>query len=114
WHPMSYAVCGVTNCIGDQVQQVLAAAPNGTEVCPVLAGSWNEALGRPALGFQFRELQRRFPQLNCVSTFAYSWTEIEHDRQRASCSAGISSAPVDTRVATLERSPKSAMLESAL
>ncbi|MEO0852679.1 MAG: hypothetical protein AAFY15_04150, partial [Cyanobacteria bacterium J06648_11] len=88
WHPMSYAVCGVTNCIGDQVQQVLAEAPAGTEVCPVLAGSWNAALGRPALGFQFRELQQRFPQLNCVSTFAYSWTEIESDRQRASCSAG--------------------------
>ncbi|MEM9156905.1 MAG: hypothetical protein AAGB13_18030, partial [Cyanobacteria bacterium P01_F01_bin.33] len=99
WHPMSYAVCGGTSCIGDQVQQVLEASPVGTEVCPVLAGSWKEALGRPALSFQFGELQRRFPQLQCVSTFAYSWTEIEHDRQRASCSAGpLSSFPAPERV----------------
>lgn len=113
WHPMSYAVCGGTSCIGDQVEQVLAAAPPGTEVCPVLAGSWKEALGRPALAFQFGELQRRFPQLQCVSTFAYSWTEIEHDRQRASCSAGaLSALPAEMRVATLERSR--AMLKAAL
>ena len=88
WHPMSYAVCGNTSCIASQVQEVLRAAPSGTQVSPVLAGVWGRALqnSRPSLEAQMAALRQFAPQIRSVSHFAYSWQEDPTSaRNRRSC-----------------------------
>lgn len=87
WHPMSYAICGDTSCIMQQVQRVLGRAPAGTEVKPVLAGIWQQPLGnRPPLEVQMQALRSLAPQIKSVSHFAYSWQEPGSDRERKACS----------------------------
>ncbi len=86
WHPMSYALCGNTSCIMQQIQRVLTSAPPGTEVKPVLAGIWQQSLGpRPPLEAQMQSLKALAPQIKTVSHFAYSWQEPGSDRERKSC-----------------------------
>lgn len=85
WHPMAYALCDAASCIGDQVARVVQAAPPSVQVCPAIAGRWGETLNRPALEVQMRELQTRFPELACVSHWAYNWIEPESDQARREC-----------------------------
>ncbi|MBD2099599.1 family 10 glycosylhydrolase [Leptolyngbya sp. FACHB-261] len=85
WHPMSYAICGTTSCIVDQVGKVRAAAPQGTQVIPALAGRWGQVQGRPSLEDQMQALQRAYPDLKAVSHFSYAWLDPQADAQRRSC-----------------------------
>lgn len=86
WHPMSYAICGNTSCIMQQIQRVIQRAPAGTEVKPVLAGIWQQSLGnRPPLEAQMQTLRALAPQIKTVSHFAYSWQEPGSDRERKAC-----------------------------
>ncbi|GAB4381306.1 MAG: hypothetical protein Kow00121_39540 [Elainellaceae cyanobacterium] len=86
WHPMAYAVCGDPSCVVAQVQRVLALAPSGTQVMPVLAGTWGQARdGHPPLENQMQALYQAAPQITSVSHFAYSWQEPQHDRERMFC-----------------------------
>jgi hypothetical protein len=86
WHPMSYATCGNATCIVNQVQRVLSMAPPGTEVKPVLAGTWGETLsGHPSLEAQMYAIQRAHPEINAISHFAFSWQNPASDRDRKFC-----------------------------
>lgn len=86
WHPMSYAVCGRTNCIVDLVKRTMSVAPN-VEVVPALAGNWGEIYkNRPPLEVQMEAIRRRVPSIAGVSHFAYSWQFPEFDRERDFCS----------------------------
>ena len=86
WHPMAYSVCEGTNCIIEEIDQVLQAASEQTSVIPALAGVWgDEYRDHPRLEVQMDALRKSFPQLKSVSHFAYSWQEPEIDRQRKFC-----------------------------
>ncbi len=86
WHPMAYALCEDASCVADQVGQVLAQAGSSTLVCPALAGLWGQSLAnRPMLEVQMQTLQQRYPQLSCVSHFAYSWVARQSDQDRKAC-----------------------------
>jgi hypothetical protein len=86
WHPMSYATCGHSNCIVEQVKQVLNSSARQNQVMPVLAGLWGQNYkDRPPLEEQMRAIRNSVPQINHISHFAYSWIEPELDRQRRSC-----------------------------
>ncbi|MGG6267933.1 hypothetical protein ACQ4M3_14225 [Leptolyngbya sp. AN03gr2] len=88
WHPMSYATCGNADCVVKQVQRVLAQAPQGTEVRPVLAGIWQEPISnRPPLEVQMEALKSLSPRISSVSHFAYSWQEPRSDQDRKGCVA---------------------------
>jgi hypothetical protein len=86
WHPMSYALCPDSSCIVEQVRRVLSMAPSGTQVMPVLAGTWGRTnAGHPPLENQMRAIYQATPQINTISHFAYSWQDPEHDRVRKFC-----------------------------
>lgn len=86
WHPMAYGVCGDVSCVVSQVQRVLAFAPSGANVRPVIAGNWGRSLGnRPSLEMQMAAIRQAAPQINSVSHFAYSWQEPEVDNARKAC-----------------------------
>ncbi|MDJ1178271.1 family 10 glycosylhydrolase [Roseofilum sp. BLCC_M91] len=86
WHPMSYGVCGGTECITEQVERVLSMAAQGAQVKPVLAGQWGRAYrNRPSLEAQMRDLQRWQGRISAISHFAFSWQEPQIDGQRRSC-----------------------------
>lgn len=86
WHPMAYSVCNGTDCIADEVQTVIKAAPQGTKVIPALAGAWGKSYRKhPTLEEQMEELRISTPGIDSVSHFAYSWLEPELDNQRKAC-----------------------------
>ena len=86
WHPMSYATCGNSSCIMDQVQRVLSMKKPGTKVIPALAGKWGEPItGRPPLEAQMSALRRFSSQIDTVSHFSYSWQHPEQENQRKFC-----------------------------
>ncbi|NJO39288.1 MAG: family 10 glycosylhydrolase [Cyanobacteria bacterium RU_5_0] len=86
WHPMAYATCGNANCVVEQVKRVIGLASSGTQVKPVLAGTWGEVRdGHPSLESQMGAIYQAAPQIDTVSHFAYSWQEAQHDRQRKFC-----------------------------
>jgi hypothetical protein len=86
WHPMSYGTCGNTSCIVSQVQRVVSMASAGTQVKPVIAGTWGRAVNnRPALEAQMQAIHTTFPQIQGISHFAYSWQEPQADRDRKFC-----------------------------
>ncbi|MBV9388220.1 MAG: family 10 glycosylhydrolase [Chroococcidiopsidaceae cyanobacterium CP_BM_ER_R8_30] len=86
WHPMSYATCGDTSCIVAEVQRVLKYAPAGTQVSPVLAGVWGQAVdNRPSLEAQMQAIHQAAPQIQSVSHFAFSWQEPQLANQRKFC-----------------------------
>lgn len=86
WHPMSYAVCGNTNCIVEQVKRVRSMAPSQTQVAPVLAGLWGQSYNnRPSLEEQMQGIRAAFPQVNSVSHFAFPWIDPQFDRERRFC-----------------------------
>ncbi|MEL6496517.1 MAG: family 10 glycosylhydrolase [Cyanobacteria bacterium J06623_7] len=86
WHPMAYGVCGdKTNCITDQIVNVLKTAPDN-EVIPALAGAWGkEYRGHLPLETQIEALRKATPEVNSISHFSYAWQEPELDRRRQSC-----------------------------
>jgi hypothetical protein len=87
WHPMSYAICGQSKCIEDQVTKMLAATANTeTPVAPVLAGAWGRTFeNRPSLEAQMEGIHRSSPGLAALSHFSYSWQEPASDSIRSSC-----------------------------
>lgn len=86
WHPMSYRVCGTSDCIVEQVKRVVSMAPRQTEVIPVLAGLWGKRYdNRPPLEEQMEAIRRSVPQVRSISHFAFSWQEIEFTRDRQFC-----------------------------
>lgn len=86
WHPMAYSVCNGTQCIVDEVKEVLAKAPPGTKVIPALAGVWGKVYQKhPPIEAQLHALRRSVPQIKAISHFAYSWQEPSIDRQRRFC-----------------------------
>lgn len=86
WHAMSYAICQDASCVVDEVKQVLKIAPQGTKVVPALAGVWGNTFNdHPSLEVQMQAIHQALPQVNSVSHFAFSWQELEVDRQRKFC-----------------------------
>lgn len=86
WNPMAYAVCGNTNCIARQVQEVLAVAPSGTRVSPAIAGAWGGfSHNRPSLEDQMQAIRRVAPQVQTVSHFDFSWQDPMFANARRSC-----------------------------
>ncbi len=87
WHPMSYSTCGQdANCIVNEIKQVLKTAPAGTKVTPALAGVWGANFNaHPPLETQMQAIRSALPQVNSVSHFAFSWQELDLDRQRKFC-----------------------------
>ncbi len=86
WHPMSYATCGNTSCITAQVLRVVQRASYGTEVKPVLAGTWGQSTSdRPSLELQMQSIRQAAPRINSISHFAYSWQEPQRDQERKFC-----------------------------
>ncbi len=84
WHPMAYGVCGDPSCIVAQVQKVLAQAPAGTRVEPVLTGMWGQATPeRPSLEVQMEAL-RSLP-IQGISHFSFGWQEPQWERERKFC-----------------------------
>ena len=88
WHPMAYGVCGEkTDCITDQIANVLETAPD-TTVVPALAGAWGKVYrGHLPLETQIESLRKATPEVNSISHFSYAWQEPELDRQRQSCNS---------------------------
>ncbi|MGF1603382.1 MAG: hypothetical protein ACFCU8_15440 [Thermosynechococcaceae cyanobacterium] len=87
WSPMSYAVCGTsTDCIARQVQEVVATAPNGTQVSPAIAGAWGGfSYNRPSLEAQMQAIRQVAPQVQTVSHFDFSWQDPLFSNARRSC-----------------------------
>ncbi|MEB3233500.1 MAG: hypothetical protein VKJ64_21005 [Leptolyngbyaceae bacterium] len=86
FHPMSYGVCGNVSCITSLVQRVMEQAPAGTNVRPVLAGTWGQAMSdRPSLEAQMQDIRRVYPQIDTISHFAYSWQHPERNQERQFC-----------------------------
>jgi hypothetical protein len=86
WHPMSYAVCGKTDCIVNQVKRVVSKVSSPTQVAPVLAGLWGQSYNnRPSLEEQMQAIRATFPQIRSVSHFSFSWIDPQYDRDRKFC-----------------------------
>ena len=86
WHPMSYGVCGIPDCIVEQVERTIEYAPNGVKIVPALAGDWGQSiLNRPSLEEQMEAIRESTPQVDAISHFAYSWQEPESDAARRAC-----------------------------
>ena len=87
WHPMSYALCGHTNCIIDEVRRVTDKATGSTSVIPAIAGLWgrDDNDNRPSLEKQMEAIRMKAPQINSISHFAYSWQDPGFDRKRKFC-----------------------------
>ncbi|HEY9643988.1 MAG TPA: hypothetical protein V6C57_26085 [Coleofasciculaceae cyanobacterium] len=86
WHPMAYGTCGDTSCIVSQVKRVVDLAPPGTQVEPAIAGTWGQTLnGRPALEVQMQAIHQAAPQITSISHFAFSWQDLQYDRDRKFC-----------------------------
>ncbi|MBE9078682.1 family 10 glycosylhydrolase [Romeria aff. gracilis LEGE 07310] len=85
-YPMSYATCGNTGCIVEQVQTVLQQTDRPQNVKPVLAGVWGRPVNnRPSLEDQMNVLERAVPEVDTVSHFAFSWVDPEFERTRQFC-----------------------------
>jgi hypothetical protein len=90
WHPMSYGICGGTNCIVEQAQRVLSQAPAGTRVSPVIAGAWSfPAYNRPTLEAQMYAIRQVAPQVNSISHFDFSWQEPRLANARRVCKLNL-------------------------
>ena len=95
WHPMLYGGCNGTDCILDDLDRVLAAAPRGATVIPALAGAWSEtSQGRhPPLELQMQAIASRARSgsrganvnIDAVSHFSFGWQNPELERQRQFC-----------------------------
>ena len=87
WHPMAYGVCGdQTDCITDEISNVLKTAATATTVTPALAGAWGQVYrGHLPLEAQIEALRKTTPEVNSISHFSYAWQEPERDRRRQSC-----------------------------
>jgi hypothetical protein len=86
WEPMSYASCGNASCIIDEITLVLEKATGSQTICPILIGYWAQSSpDRMAIEHQIAAVHQAYPNLNCLSHFAYSWLDLNADRQRKAC-----------------------------
>ncbi len=86
WHPMTYAVCGNTSCVVEEVKRVINKASPQTKVIPAIAGVWGKSYrNHLPLEVQMQAIQKAVPQINSLSHFAYSWLEPRLDHQRRFC-----------------------------
>ncbi|MCS6959371.1 MAG: family 10 glycosylhydrolase [Pseudanabaenaceae cyanobacterium SKYGB_i_bin29] len=86
WHPMLYAACGHTGCIIEELERVWRSVPRGIAVCPALAGFWGTPRGkRLPLEVQLAAIRSHNPYIQCASHFAYSWLDLQSDRERRHC-----------------------------
>ena len=86
WHPMAYGICGNASCITDKVQRVVNHSPNSTDVRPVLAGVWGQAMSnRPSLEVQMQDIRQSAPHITTISHFAYSWQRPDRAQERQFC-----------------------------
>jgi hypothetical protein len=86
WAPMNYAICGNADCLIDELASVVQQANGSQTICPVIAGYWGRGTsGRLSLENQMYALRGAYPQLNCISHFAYAWFDLDADRQRRLC-----------------------------
>ncbi len=85
-YPMTYGVCGRTDCIVNEIQRVLSFSRNSANVKPVIAGIWQQPhTRRPPLEVQMQAIRETFPGMDSMSHFAYSWQEPDSDRDRKFC-----------------------------
>jgi len=104
-HPMAYAVCGNASCIVDEVQRVLSVR-NAATVKPALAGTWGAAQNnRPSLEAQMDALQQAAPQIKTVSHFSFAWQDPVFERERKTCSPGLSESQSVDRESLLGLEP---------
>ncbi len=86
WHPMAYGICGTTDCIVSQVQEVVRQAPSAVQIIPAIAGDWGQRLkNRPSLEAQMEAIHRAVPQIDSMSHYSYGWQEPEATRERKFC-----------------------------
>jgi hypothetical protein len=86
WAPMNYAICGSADCLINELGLVMKQANGSQTICPVIAGYWGRSEGsRLSLEAQMYALHGAYPQINCISHFAYAWFDRDGDRQRRSC-----------------------------
>jgi hypothetical protein len=94
WQPMTYAACGQTDCIVNQVMRVVKAAPPATQIAPILVGQWlsDGKLApvkdqRPSLDAQMLAIRDAVPSINSISHFAFNWQneQLEFTRSRQFC-----------------------------
>ena len=86
WHAMSYGICGDTSCIVDKVKRVVAQAPQGTRISPVIAGAWGQPLrNRPSLEAQMLAIRQVAPQIQSISHFDFSWQDPIFSNARRAC-----------------------------
>lgn len=86
WHAMSYGICGDTSCIVDKVKRVVAQAPEGTRISPVIAGTWGQPLrNRPSLEAQMLAIRQAAPQIQSISHFDFSWQDPIFSNSRRAC-----------------------------
>ncbi|MDX2255701.1 MAG: family 10 glycosylhydrolase [Pseudanabaenaceae cyanobacterium bins.39] len=92
WQPMTYAACGQTDCIINQVLRVTNAAPPATRIAPILVGQWQNGENlttvsdnRPSLDAQMLAIRQAVPSISSISHFAFNWqnehTEFNRSRQ---------------------------------
>ncbi len=92
WVPMSYAQCGDTSCIVQEMGRAIAQSAE-TAICPAIAGAWGRSVRqRPSLEQQMHAIYRAYPHLDCLSHFAYSWFDLAEDGRRRSCRIPLNSA----------------------
>jgi hypothetical protein len=85
-HPMSYGICGNTDCIVEQVKRVVSMTSGQTKIMPAIAGLWGqEYKSRPSLEAQMQAIRAAFPQISAMSHFAFSWQEPQIESDRRSC-----------------------------
>lgn len=86
WAPMSYAACGNASCIIDEITLVMEKATGNQTICPILIGYWAQSSpDRLAIEHQIAAVHQAYPNLNCLSHFAYSWLDLNADQQRRTC-----------------------------
>ena len=87
WHPMAYAVCeDKTDCVTNEIVNVLKTAGKTTTVTPALAGAWGKVYrDHLPLETQIEALRKATPEVNSISHFSYAWQEPDLDRRRKSC-----------------------------
>ena len=86
FHPMAYGLCQDASCIVKQVERVIKMSPDQVKITPAIAGLWGKTQdNRPTLETQISAIRSKFPQLQSLSHFAFSWQEPTFDQNRRFC-----------------------------
>lgn len=90
WHPLTYAACGESTCLVEQLKPVIQRAPADVQISPVLAGRWGQSSeNRPALEVQMAAIHQTFPQINAINHFDFSRQNPELTQSRRTCSVKL-------------------------